>query len=81
MTTFNHHLPLTGPVPQVSRAQGALARIADNAYLRLLVVVVVIAAGAAALIIGIGFLLDIVVPVIFADELHALAALFPQTAG
>ena len=81
MTTFNSHLPLTGSVPQVRRAQGALARIADNAYLRLFAVVVAIAAGAAALIIGIGFLLDIVVPVIFADELRALAALFPQTVG
>ncbi len=81
MTTFNHHLPLTGSVPQVTGAQGALARIADNAYLRLFVVVVIVAVGAAALIMGIGFLLDIVVPVIFADELRALAALFPQTAG
>ena len=80
MTTLNHHLPVTGAVPKAERAQGALSAIAGNAYLRLFSVVMVIAAGAAALTLAIGFLLDLVVPVVLADEIHALAALFPQTA-
>jgi hypothetical protein len=81
MTTLNHHLPLTGTVPTVERAQGALTTVAANAYLRLFAVVMVIAAGAAALILAIVFLLDLVVPILFADEIHALAALFPQIGG
>ncbi|HEV7183500.1 MAG: hypothetical protein ACHP7F_07195 [Actinomycetales bacterium] len=81
MTTLNHHLPVTGAVPKVERAQGALSTIAGNAYLRLFSVVMVIAAGAAVLTLAIGFLLDLVLPVVLANELHALAALFPQTAG
>jgi hypothetical protein len=81
MTTLNHHLPLTGSVPAVERAQGALTTVAANAYLRLFAVVMVIAAGAAALILAITFLLDLVVPILFADEIHALAALFPQIGG
>ena len=81
MTTLNHHLPLTGTVPTVERAQGALTTVAANAYLRLFAVVMVIAAGAAALILAIVFLLDLVVPILFTDEIHALAALFPQIGG
>ncbi|GAA1448567.1 hypothetical protein [Leifsonia poae] len=81
MTTFDHHLPITGSVAQVTRGRGALATIADNAYLKLFAVLVVIAAGAVALVFGIAFVLDLVVPVLFGNELHALAALFPQTAG
>ena len=81
MTTLNHHLPLTGSVPTVGRAQGAPTAVAANAYLRLFAVVMVIAASAAALILTIAFLLDLVVPILFADEIRALAALFPQTAG
>ncbi|GAB3583175.1 hypothetical protein GCM10027406_27230 [Leifsonia lichenia] len=78
MTTLNHQLPFTGAVPQVKRARGVLASIAENAYLRLLSVLVVIAAGAVALAFGIAFVLDLVVPVFFGGELHALGALFPQ---
>ncbi|MFF1876644.1 hypothetical protein [Leifsonia sp. NPDC058230] len=81
MTTLSHHLPATGSVPTVERAQGALTTVAANAYLRLFAVVMVIAAGAAALILAIALLLDLVVPIVFANEIHALAALFPQTAG
>ncbi len=81
MTTFDHHLPVTGSVAQVTRARGALATIAENAYLRLFAVLVVIAAGAVALAFGIALVLDVVVPVLFSNELHALAALFPQTVG
>jgi hypothetical protein len=78
MTTLNHHLPLTGPVPQVKRARGALATVAENAYLRLFAALVVIAAGATVLTLAIALLLDVVVPLVFANEIHALAALFPQ---
>ncbi|WP_431278886.1 hypothetical protein [Leifsonia poae] len=81
MTTLNHHLPYTGSVPKVDRAQGALSTFAANAYLRLFVVVMAIAAGAAVLLMAIVLLLDLVVPILFANEIHALAALFPQTAG
>jgi hypothetical protein len=78
MTTLNHHLPLTGPVPQVRRARGALATVAENAYLRLFAALVAIAAGATVLVFAIALLLDVVVPLVFVNELHALAALFPQ---
>ncbi|MGJ4845569.1 MULTISPECIES: hypothetical protein [unclassified Leifsonia] len=78
MTTLNHQLPFTGSVPQVPRARGVLAAVAENAYLRLFSVLVVIAAGAVALAFGIAFVLDIVVPVFFGGELRALGALFPQ---
>lgn len=78
MTTLNQHLPLTGSVPQVKRARGALGTIAENAYLRLFAALVVIAAGATVLVIAIALLLDVVVPLVFANEIHALAALFPQ---
>jgi hypothetical protein len=60
-----------------ARVRGTLAGIARNAYLRLFLILVVVAAGAAALTVGIGIVLDIVVPLIFGSELHALAALFP----
>lgn len=78
MTTLNHQLPFTGAVPQVKRARGVLATVAGNAYLRLLSVLVVIAVGAVALAFGIAFVLDLVVPVFFGGELHALASMFPQ---
>lgn len=81
MTTLDHRLPVTAPVPRIGedgRARGALAAVAENAYLRLLVAVLVIAAGAAALVVGIIGLLDLVVPLVFGDELRALATLFPQ---
>ncbi|WP_223693111.1 hypothetical protein [Leifsonia poae] len=78
MTTLNHHLPLTGAVPQVTRARGAFAVIAENAYLRLFTALVIVAAGAVALTLGIALLLDVVVPLFFSNEIHALAALFPQ---
>jgi hypothetical protein len=81
MTTLNHTIPLTGPVPQVTQARGVLATIAENAYLRLFAVLVVIAAGAAVLVMAIGLLLNAVLPVVFANELHALAALFPLTSS
>lgn len=78
MTTFDHHLPFTGSVPEVKRAGGVLAALAENAYLRLFSALVLIAAGAAALAFGIVLVLDIVVPVFFGGELRALGALFPQ---
>ncbi|MCI0156798.1 hypothetical protein KNO15_08825 [Leifsonia shinshuensis] len=73
MTTLEHrhHGELT-------RARGALASVAENAYLRLFATLVVLAAGAAVLAIMIGFTFDIVVPLIFGDELRALAALLPH---
>ena len=80
MTTLNHNLPFTETVPTVERAQGPLSTIAGNAYLRLLSVVMVIAAGVAVLTLAIGVLLDLVLPVVLANEIHALAALFPQRA-
>jgi hypothetical protein len=73
MTTLEHRH--TG---DLSGAQGALTTVAENVYLRLFATLVVLAAGAAVLAIMIGFLLDIVVPLIFGDELRALAALFPH---
>ncbi|WP_295120034.1 hypothetical protein [uncultured Leifsonia sp.] len=63
---------------ELTRARGALATVAHNAYLRLFATLVVIAAGAAVLAVVIGFVLDLVVPLIFGDELRALAALLPH---
>lgn len=73
MTTLEHRH--TG---DLTRARGALASVAENAYLRLFATLVVLAAGAAVLAIVIGFALDIVVPLIFGNELRALAALLPH---
>ena len=73
MTTLEHHHH-----GELTRARGALATVAENAYLRLFATVVVLAAGAAVLAIMIGFTFDIVVPLIFGDELRALAALLPH---
>lgn len=73
MTTLEHRHP-----GELARARGALATVADNAFIRLFATLVVLAAGAAVFAILIGFVLDIVVPLIFADELRALAALFPH---
>lgn len=70
MTTLEHRRP-----GDLSRARGALATVAEDACLRLLATVVVFAAGAAVLAILIGVLLDLVVPLIFGDELRALAVL------
>ena len=39
---------------------------------------VVIAAGAALLTVGIGLALDVIIPMVFGNELHALAALLPH---
>lgn len=75
MTTLDQRLSAQRISPD--RARGTLAGIAQNAYLRLFLILVVVAAGAAALTVGIGLVLDIVVPLIFGSELHALAALFP----
>lgn len=74
MTTWEHRYHQGGLV----RAQGVLVSMAHNAYLRLLSLLVVLAAGAALLALGIGLVLDIVVPLIFGDELQALAALLPH---
>ncbi|WP_348789593.1 hypothetical protein [Leifsonia sp. NPDC080035] len=74
MTTLEHRIPLRG----VARNRGVFASLAGNAYLRLIAVLVVIAAGAALLTVGIGLALDVIVPVLFGDELHALAALLPH---
>jgi len=72
MTTLEHHQG------ELSRAQGALTTVAENVYVRLFATLVVLAAGAAVLAIMIGFVLDLVVPLIFGDELRALAALLPH---
>lgn len=77
MTTLDHTLPRTG-VQRTARARGALAVLTENAYLRLFTVLIVIAAGAALFAVGITFLLDAVLPLIFNDELRALASIFPQ---
>ncbi|MGH1524753.1 hypothetical protein ACRAWC_12220 [Leifsonia sp. L25] len=60
------------------RARGTLAGVADNAYLRLLSALVILAAGAASLVLVIGFALDVVVPLVFGNELRALAVLLPH---
>ncbi|MBN9632226.1 hypothetical protein [Leifsonia sp. TF02-11] len=73
MTTLEHRHH-----GELARARGALASVAENAYLRLFATLVVLAAGAAVLAIMIGFMFDIVVPLIFGDELRALAALLPH---
>ncbi|WP_454109925.1 hypothetical protein [Leifsonia shinshuensis] len=52
--------------------------MADNAYLRLLSLLVILAAGAALLVLAIGFALDVVVPLVFGNELRALAVLLPH---
>lgn len=74
MTTLEHR----HHQGELTRARGALVSVAENAYLRLFATVVVLAAGAAVLAVMIGFMLDIVVPLIFGDELRALAALLPH---
>ncbi len=73
MTTLEHRHH-----GELARARGALASVAENAYLRLFATLVVLAAGAAVLALAIGFTFDIVVPLIFGDELRALAALLPH---
>lgn len=74
MTTLQHRHHQWGLV----RAGGTLVGAGDNAYLRLFAVLVILAAGAALLTVGIGLVLDLVVPLIFGNELHALAALLPH---
>lgn len=71
MTTLDHRHPRSEPL----RARGVLAATAENAYLRLFSMLVVLAAGAALLVLGIGMVLDVVVPLVLGDELRALAAL------
>ncbi|WP_285114730.1 hypothetical protein [Leifsonia sp. fls2-241-R2A-40a] len=83
MTTLGHGLRSaptlgTASVPVRRRARGLLAAVTGNAYLQLLVTLIALAAGAAALVLGIGLVLDVSVPWIFDDELHALRALLPQ---
>lgn len=83
MTTLGHGLRTaptfgTASVPGRRRARGLLAAVTGNAYLRLLVTLVLLAAGAALLLLGIGLLLDVSVPWIFVNELHALKTLLPQ---
>ena len=84
MTTLGHGLrtaPTLGSpsAPARRRARGLLAAVAGNAYLRLAATLVLIAAGLALLTIGIGIVLNVTVPLVFADELRALKALLPQT--
>jgi hypothetical protein len=74
MTTLGHSHHPGGSV----RARGTLAGVADNAYLRLLSTLVILAAGAASLVLVIGFALDVVVPLVFGNELRALAVLLPH---
>ncbi|MFF2050831.1 hypothetical protein ACFVU2_04445 [Leifsonia sp. NPDC058194] len=85
MTTLDHRLTATSPVPRVSapgrRARGVLAAVAENAYLRLFAVLVVIAVGAALLTVGIAITIDLIVPLFFGEQLTALAALFPRVGG
>lgn len=85
MTTLDHRLTATAPVTRVQvpgrRARGVLAAVAENAYLRLFAVLVVVAAGAALLAVGIAVTIDLVVPLIFGNELTALSALFPRIGG
>ena len=82
MTTLDHRLPRTGTARkgfgQHARVPRGLALLAGNAALRMFATLLVISAGAALLIVGIGCVLDAVLPVIAGDELRALAALFPQ---
>ena len=78
MTTLHHSLPFAGASRQ-TRDRGMIARATANDYVRLFAVLVVIAAGVALFVVGIGFVLDTVVPLIFGDELRALAALFPRS--
>lgn len=83
MTTLSHGLRTaptfgTASVPGRRRARGLLAAVTGNAYLRLLVALVLVAAGAAVLLLGIGLLLNVTVPWIFADELRAVKTLLPQ---
>jgi hypothetical protein len=52
--------------------------VADNAYLRLFAVLVILAAGAASLALVIGLVLDMLVPLVFGNELRALAVLLPH---
>lgn len=73
MTTLEHRLPLRGR----TRTLGVSGSSAGAASLRLFAALIVIAAGAALLTVGIGLALDAVVPVVFGDELRALAVLFP----
>lgn len=75
MTTLEHRHHHQGGLV---RARGTLAGVADNAYLRLLSMLVILAAGAASLVLVIGFVLDVVVPLVFGNELRALAVLFPR---
>lgn len=78
MTALEHQLPLERTVRQLAREQRTLASVGQNTFLRLFAVLVVVATGAAASAFAIGLVLDLVIPVIFVDELRALAALFPQ---
>jgi hypothetical protein len=84
MTTLGHGLrtaPALGTASSATvrrRARGLLAAVTGNPYLQLLVAIVLIAVGAVLLMLGIAALLDVVVPWVFGDELHALKVLLPQ---
>lgn len=76
MTTIEHRLPRTG-APRLPWTRRVLAALTANPYLRLLATLIVIAASAMLLAVGIVLVLDVVVPLVFGDELRALAALLP----
>jgi len=83
MTTLGHGLrtapTLVSPsAPARRRARGLLAAVAGNAYLRLAATLLLVATGLALLMIGIGIVLNLAVPLVFADELRAIKALVPQ---
>ncbi|MFP3467249.1 hypothetical protein [Leifsonia sp. SIMBA_070] len=83
MTTLGHGLRtaptlVTPSEPVRRRARGLLAAVTGNAYLQLAVALVLVAVGLGLLTIGIGLVLDVAVPWVFSDELHALKALLPQ---
>jgi hypothetical protein len=83
MTTLGHGLrtapTLASPsAPVRRRARGLLAAVTGNAYLQLAATLLLIATGFALLTIGIGLVLNVTLPWVFADEFRALRALLPQ---
>ena len=83
MTTLGHGLrtaPTLGSpsVPARRRARGLLAAVAGNAYLRLAVTLVAHRGRSRAADDRDRMVLNVTVPLVFADELRALKALVPQ---
>jgi len=83
MTTLGHGLrtaPTLGlpSAPARRRARGLLAAAAGNAYVRFSAALLLVAVGLTVLAFGIGIVLNVTVPLVFADELRALKALLPQ---